>query len=181
MAEGQSGAPGLHAQVREPWAVLDARGASRPNHRFRRGSCGCRQVRTQQVYGDASVLVACDADLYNETELQALAGREVPAPQTCRTAALLAALYHRFGSDLIAKLSGNFALVLWDQRNRRMLAAVDGFGVNRLVYFQNGQVLAVASRIDALLQTGEVAAEVNPQGYRQLHELRRESRAGNGF
>jgi len=113
---------------------------------------------TQQVYGDGDVLLACDADLYNEAELTALAG----APPA-GTAALLAALYRRLGCDFVKKLSGNFSLVLWDERERKLIAAVDPFGVNRLVYFQNGRMLAVASRIDALLRTGEIFAEVNPR------------------
>ncbi|HUI51572.1 MAG TPA: asparagine synthase-related protein [Terriglobales bacterium] len=118
---------------------------------------------TQQVYGDGNVLVACDADLDNEAELAAQAAGMARGPENARTAALLAALYRRLGSTFVEKLSGNFSFVLWDQQERRLLAAVDGFGVNRLVYFQNGRLLAVASRIDALLRTGEVAAEVNPR------------------
>jgi asparagine synthase (glutamine-hydrolysing) len=113
---------------------------------------------TQQVYGDGEILLACDADLYNEAELTVLAGGRADG-----TAALLAALYRRLGCDFVKKLSGNFSLVLWDERERRLVAAVDPFGVNRLVYFQNGRMIAVASRIDALLRTGEIVAEVNPR------------------
>jgi asparagine synthase (glutamine-hydrolysing) len=117
---------------------------------------------TQQVYSDGEVLVACDADLYNEAELLRVAGVETPAPDS-RTAFLLAALYRRMGCDFVKKLSGNFSLVLWDERERRLLAAVDPFGVNRLAYFQKGRTIAVASRIDALLRTDEVPVEVNPR------------------
>ena len=118
---------------------------------------------TQQIFGDDRVLVVCDADLHNEPALEALAPLKRPTTENARTAALLAALYHRLGSGFIAKLNGNFSLVLWDQRERKLLAAVDGFGVNRLVYFQNGRTLLIASRIDALLRTGEITPEVNPR------------------
>jgi asparagine synthase (glutamine-hydrolysing) len=119
---------------------------------------------TQQIYANARVLVACDADLYNQPELEALVSGQPPAPENSRTAALLAALYERLGSDFIAKLNGNFSLVIWDLRNRRLTAAVDGFGVNRLVYFQNRRMLAIGSRIDSLLRAGEITPEVNPRG-----------------
>ena len=119
--------------------------------------------RTQQIYGDGRVLVACDADLYNEAELAPLAGGVDRAPDGAKTAALVAALYQRFGSAFVEKLSGNFSLVLWDQHERKLVAAVDGFGVNRLVYFQNGRMLLIASRIDALLRSGEITPEVNPR------------------
>jgi asparagine synthase (glutamine-hydrolysing) len=118
---------------------------------------------SQQVYADEHVLVACDADLYNEAELKALALQDGPAPAEGGIARLLAGLYRRLGADFVGKLSGAFSLVLWDRQNRKMLAAVDGFGVKRLVYFQNGRVLAVASRLDALLRTGELTPEVNPR------------------
>jgi asparagine synthase (glutamine-hydrolysing) len=121
------------------------------------------RFRTQQIYDDGNVRIACDADLFNERELESLAGGTLPASENSRTAALLAALYRRAGCDFVGKLSGNFSVVLWDQRERRLLAAVDGFGVNRLVYFQNGRMLAVASRLDALLRAGDVTPEINPR------------------
>ena len=117
---------------------------------------------TQQIHRAGDVLVACDADLYNETELRALVSAG-SVEKTAGTAALMAALYNRLGPAFVEKLSGNFSLVLWDQRERKLLAAVDGFGVNRLVWFQNGRMLAIASRIDALLKSGGIAPEVNPR------------------
>jgi asparagine synthase (glutamine-hydrolysing) len=111
----------------------------------------------QQVYSNEWVLVGCDAEIYNEAELQELVGRSNGLPQ------LLAALYHRFGCDFVAKLNGDFSIVLWDRRERKLLAAVDPFGVKRLVWFENDSVLLLASRIDALMRSGEVAAGVNPR------------------
>jgi asparagine synthase (glutamine-hydrolysing) len=113
---------------------------------------------TQQVYGDEHVLIACDADLTNEGDLRALAGDRVTG-----TAALLAALYVRFGASFVEKLRGGFSLVLWDRRERKLLAAVDIFGIQRLVYRQAGNTVLIASRIDALTQTGETSRDINPR------------------
>src|SRR5438067_9869126 len=115
----------------------------------------CARFQTQQIYKSADVLLACDADLYNEDELATPAAAD-QAPERNKTAALLAGLYKRHGMEFVEKLRGAFSVVLWDQRARRMLAAVDGFGINRLVYYHGAQVLLVASRIDALLQSGDV-------------------------
>ena len=115
----------------------------------------------QQIYKDDQVLLACDADLLNEKELCESLGRKPEGG--ARTAALLAALYARFGCGFVEKLRGGFSLVLWDRRERRMLAAIDGFGIKRLAYFRNGNVLAIASRVDALARTGEVDLEINPR------------------
>ncbi len=53
----------------------------------------------QQIYGDERVLLACDVDLLNEGELAASAG--IPG---LSGAALLAALYQRFGTGFIEKM-----------------------------------------------------------------------------
>jgi asparagine synthase (glutamine-hydrolysing) len=116
-----------------------------------------------QIYKDDRVLLACDADLLNEKDLAREAGIALAVPREAKTAALLAALYARFGSGFVEKLRGGFSLVLWDRRERRMLAAIDGFGIKRLAYYRSGNLLAIASRVDALARTGEVALEINPR------------------
>jgi asparagine synthase (glutamine-hydrolysing) len=113
---------------------------------------------TQQIYDDGRLLVACDADLYNEPEVRSRTGGHAGT-----TAALIAAAYDRFGSAFPEKLQGNFSVVVWDRRERKLTAAVDRFGVNRLVYFDNGSMLLIGSRIDALMRSGEIPADVNPQ------------------
>jgi asparagine synthase (glutamine-hydrolysing) len=53
-------------------------------------------------------------------------------------------------------------LVVWDKAQEHLFAAVDHFGHRRLVYWQDGRGLLVASRIDALMWTG-IRREVNPR------------------
>jgi asparagine synthase (glutamine-hydrolysing) len=116
---------------------------------------------TQQIYQDNRVLVACDADLINEADLQKTYGDLAEA--AANPAALLARLYDKLGEGFVEKLNGGFAVVLWDRQQETLLAAVDPIGINRLVYFETGHIFLVASRIDALLQSGVIASEVNPR------------------
>jgi asparagine synthase (glutamine-hydrolysing) len=122
----------------------------------------------QQIYRSPRVLIACDAELVNENEL-ADSIRWKPGPAGGgRTAALLAALYERFGGGFVEKLRGGFSVVLWDRLEKRMLAAIDGFGIKRLACYQNERRLLIASRVDALAQTGEVDLDVNPAAIANL-------------
>jgi asparagine synthase (glutamine-hydrolysing) len=114
---------------------------------------------TQQLYQDAQVIIACDADLSNAEELRGSVGRG----DDLGTAALLAALYERFGAGLVEKLRGGFSLIVWDRRERKLLAAVDGVGEKRLVYYHDGKALIMASRIDALTRYEAVSREINPR------------------
>jgi len=115
---------------------------------------------TQQIYQDSRILLACDADLDNEDELENLVRARVP--KTGRTASLLASLYERYGDAFVEKLSGAFSVVLWDYAKHTLLAAIDGFGIHRLVYYEDGKSLLVASRIGALTRWGDIDLRVNP-------------------
>lgn len=118
---------------------------------------------TQQIYRNDRVLIACDADLHNLDELQALTSDREPVAESAKTAALLAALYERFGPGFVDKLRGAFSVALWDRCERKLLASIDGFGINRLVYYQDGESLVVASRVDALMRFAGIGREINPR------------------
>jgi asparagine synthase (glutamine-hydrolysing) len=117
---------------------------------------------TQQVFQNADLLIACDAELFNDAELRKLTGDVAGASPESSIAARMAALYERFGTGFLEKLRGDFSVVLFDRRKQELLAATDGFGVHPLVYYDDGKVLLVASRIDALLASGEVSRDINP-------------------
>lgn len=117
----------------------------------------------QQIYRDPQVLVACDADLMNEKELFDAVGSKTEAPGDAGTAALFATLYERFGAGFVEKLRGAFSFVLWDRREKQLVAGIDGFGIKRLAYYQDGKVLLIASRVDALARTGDISLDINPR------------------
>lgn len=116
------------------------------------------RFNTQQLYRDSAVIVSCDADLYNETELA-----ELVDPKPAGTAALMAAMYQSFGATFIDKLQGGFALILYDSRTKMLLAAIDGFGIKRLAYHSRSCGLVIASRIEAVMRSGIVPTDINPR------------------
>jgi asparagine synthase (glutamine-hydrolysing) len=106
---------------------------------------------TQQIFENDRVLLACDADLYDS-------GNE-----TINAAARLARLYESHGPGFVEALRGSFSLVIWDRRERMLVAAVDGFGVNRLVYCETAGMIAIASRLDALTRAPGLSTDINPR------------------
>jgi asparagine synthase (glutamine-hydrolysing) len=54
----------------------------------------------------------------------------------------------------LARLRGEFALVLWDERRGELLAARDRFGIKPLFYAERGGRLYLASEVKALLAAG---------------------------
>jgi asparagine synthase (glutamine-hydrolysing) len=63
-------------------------------------------------------------------------------------------LYEEYGSAFLDHLRGEFALVLWDARQRRLLAARDRFGIKPLCFQQGEGRLLLASEAKALFRLG---------------------------
>ncbi len=60
-----------------------------------------------------------------------------------------------------ADLLGDFAFMLWDAQNRRLLCARDILGVKPLYYYTNGKIFVAASEIQAILAHPDVPQEPN--------------------
>src|ERR1041384_739420 len=64
----------------------------------------CARFPTQQIFQSPEILIACEAELYNEPEIGRIVG-DVPASSPeAETAARLAGLYERFGTGFLEKL-----------------------------------------------------------------------------
>src|SRR2546422_1844735 len=63
-------------------------------------------------------------------------------------------LYEDFGAHCLQRLRGEFALVIWDGKNRTLFAARDRFGIKPLFYAFCGGTLYFASEVKALFAAG---------------------------
>ena len=73
-------------------------------------------------------------------------------------------LYHRYGTAMVERLRGMYALALWDEARQGLLLARDPLGIKPLYYADDGGTLRVASQVKALLASGAVASEPSPAG-----------------
>jgi len=73
-------------------------------------------------------------------------------------------LYDEFGTQCLHHLRGEFAFVLWDERNQLLFAARDRFGIKPLYYTVNGGNLYLASEVKALFAAG-VPARWDPESF----------------
>ena len=63
-------------------------------------------------------------------------------------------LYEDIGLQSVHRLRGEFAMVLWDERNRTMVAVRDRFGIKPLFYAWHDGALYLASEVKALFAAG---------------------------
>jgi len=101
---------------------------------------------------DSHAVVAADVSLYYVADLERelRSAGELPPTSPRSPAALILAAYRAWGLEALQRIEGDFALLVWDRRQRRVLAARDHSGSRPLFYASYGGGLAVASRLDGL-------------------------------
>ena len=113
------------------------------------------------VSEDGATTLIANGEIYNHRALRAgleQRGHRFATGSDCE--AILHA-YEEHGTDCVRQLNGIFAFALWDDRRKRLVAARDEFGVKPLYWCSDGQRVAVASEIGALLQAGLATAELD--------------------
>jgi asparagine synthase (glutamine-hydrolysing) len=73
-------------------------------------------------------------------------------------------MWQEHEEGMFERLRGQFAIALWDERNRRLLLGRDRFGIAPLYWSQQGDWLFFASEIKGLLASGLVPARADLKG-----------------
>jgi asparagine synthase (glutamine-hydrolysing) len=106
-------------------------------------------------------LVSFTGRIDNVAELWRALGGE---PRRATPAGLLAlAAYRRWGVEGFGRLVGDFALAIWDARERRVVLAVDAMGAVPLYYHVGTEYLFWASRCRPLLEAAGLRTELDDE------------------
>src|SRR4051812_22299262 len=109
--------------------------------------------------GDGRWMLTADVRLDTRDELGDTLGISAKESETLCDAALVMRAIERWQEDAFAKLIGDFAIILWDAHDARLLLARDFLGNRPLHYHHNPGFLAVASMPKGLHALGEVPRE----------------------
>jgi asparagine synthase (glutamine-hydrolysing) len=110
---------------------------------------------------DGSVTAVVNGEIYNHLELRERLERAGHRFATKSDSEVVVHAYEEHGPGFVRELNGIFALLLWDARERRLVAARDPFGVKPLYWWSDGSRLALASEVGALIAAGLVRPEVD--------------------
>jgi len=133
-------------------ASLRQRGVS---HVARNGPVMLAGTDMEAPYPDTArpvLIVAADVRLDNRTEIESRLG--LPPYPHLPDASLIAALYDQYGQDCTAYLLGDFAFLLWDEKERTLFGARDHSGVRPFYYHSTQRLFMAATTIGTLLQSG---------------------------
>lgn len=121
---------------------------------------------------EQTVWIVYNGEVYNfqeqRTHLEKLGYHFVSTSDT----EVVLRLYEHFGDDFLLRLRGMFALAIYDKRQgpgrERLLLARDQLGIKPLLFAEQKGRLIFASEIKALLASGLVEREIDPNALRLL-------------
>jgi len=106
----------------------------------------------QPIYNEnRTVAVVFNGEIYNYRELRERLQRRGHRFATMSDTEVIVHAYEDEDDESVLQFNGIFAFALWDSVRRRLILARDRAGVKPLYYVQDGEGLAFASEIKALL------------------------------
>ena len=111
---------------------------------------------------DETIWIVFNGEIYNFESLR----RELMAKGHCfrghSDTEVLVHLYEEEGAEMVHRLNGMFAAVVWDARQRRLLLLRDRIGKKPLFYrYESGRLL-FASELKSILAVPDVPRQLNP-------------------
>jgi len=122
----------------------------------------------QQVGKIADILIAVDADLTNVDQIKETVSAKVANADRIELADILAWLYVIQGTDFLDKLRGQFSIALWDEREQRLLIAIDRQGFKSLYWKLERDSLYFGSKASAIQAVQDFPSEINPAAIMQF-------------
>jgi asparagine synthase (glutamine-hydrolysing) len=117
---------------------------------------------------DETLWIVFNGEIFNYVELRAdLEAKGHQFATHCDTEVILH-LYEEYGPDCLGQLNGQFAIAIWNERDRSLFLARDRVGVRPLFYTQTGGALIFASEIKSILTDPRVSAELDPLALDQI-------------
>jgi asparagine synthase (glutamine-hydrolysing) len=167
---GEEGDPGLAERLRRMASQSPCRGEAEVHAE------GQICIGVQTTGRDASLarvgnwLVAVHGHLGNLAELSVEGGWRIPF--NADDAARIALAFEDLGPRLFTKLRGEWAVVIWDERERVLVAARDVLGCRPLFWQRSGGRLFLATEIRQVLAGSGAEAACNPEAAADIHLVR---------
>jgi asparagine synthase (glutamine-hydrolysing) len=117
---------------------------------------------------DESVWTVQNGEIFNFVELRAELQGLGHEFRTRSDTEVIVHAYEEYGDRFVERLTGQFAIALWDRRRQRLLLARDRVGVRPVFYARIGGHLLFGSEVKAILAVAPVAAALDEQGLAQV-------------
>ena len=121
------------------------------------------QQGDQPLYNeDGEICITFNGEIYDYKQLREELIDQGHRFRSQSDTEVLVHLYEQHGMDFIHRLNGEFAFILWDARNRRLLAARDRCGVKPLFYWETEREILISSEVKGIFALNRVPRDINP-------------------
>jgi asparagine synthase (glutamine-hydrolysing) len=121
----------------------------------------------QQLAAIPGVKLVLDAEIVNTDEWNDILARTGLSTNQMSLGEKVAWLYVLLGVDFLGRLEGSFSLALWDEKQSRLLLAIDRLGISSLYWRREGDHLLFGSRAGAIRAAQDSPSEINPTALMQ--------------
>lgn len=128
-------------------------------------NCGHQPIETDD--GDYAVTV--NGELYGYKRIRTQLACENLVSNGKSDSAITLPLYLKHGLAMVEHLRGEFAIVLYDHREQRLILIRDRFGIKPLYYAVGEQGLVWGSEVKSILEHPDVPAKLCPKA--ALHQM----------
>ncbi len=117
---------------------------------------------------DESLWIVFNGEIFNYVELRP--GLEARGHQfsTNTDTEVVLHLFEDYGPDCLQYLNGQFAIAIWDRRNKALFLARDRLGIRPVFYTIADGAFVFGSEIKALLAHPKVMADIDPVAIDQI-------------
>ena len=117
---------------------------------------------------DGSLWIVFNGEIFNYVELRPLLEARGHRFSTNTDTEVILHLYEDYGPACLSHLNGQFAIAIWNTRDRSLFLARDRLGIRPLFYTVRDGQLIFGSEIKALLAYPGVRAEIDPASLEQI-------------
>ena len=131
---------------------------------FRRLSIIDLKGGDQPLYNeDKSLVINFNGEIYNYLELREELIKCGHKFVTKSDTEVIIHGYEEYGNDILKKLRGMFAFVIWDIKNKKLFGARDIFGIKPFYYYRKDEKFIFGSEIKSFLKCPEFDKEMNKE------------------
>lgn len=116
---------------------------------------------------EETLVLTANGTIYNYIELREELKTKGHVFRTDSDCEVILHGWEQYGSDVLNKLRGMFAFIIWDSNAQTAFGAKDPFGVKPFYYTQRGDTLVYASEIKSILEYPGVERELNLEALEQ--------------
>jgi asparagine synthase (glutamine-hydrolysing) len=113
---------------------------------------------------DGRFAIVFNGEIYNYRELRRALEAQGARFRTTSDTEVLLHLYAYHDAEMVRRLRGMFAFVIWDRDRRGLFLARDPYGIKPLYTANDGWTFRFASQVKALLAGGKIARDIEPAG-----------------